>query len=329
MLKFEKRFLENIQVHSLLKPGERLLIGLSGGSDSMALLHALLSIKPLLDLELWAAHYNFKLRERESDEDAAFCKAQCHKAGVELFTSESDTRAYAAETKQSIETSAREIRYRFFDEIMNANQLNRLVTAHHANDNAETILFNLFRGSSLLGLKGIPLSTEKVLRPLLFFTKSELMAYIHEKKVPYCTDNTNDLLDADRNYIRHKVIPLIEERFEHKLIPNLMRLSENGRELESFVDGHIRSKIKTLHIDFTSQELSVTALNRLSLFEKKEIFKRWLKHLGLDPNSKRLSQLCGLLETQPGRKVVLTKQLTIVWKGKWLKADLQKPTPLS
>lgn len=319
MIKFEKKFLEHVQTNALIKPEENLLIGLSGGPDSMALLHLLLAIKDVLNIKLFAAHCNFKLRGEESDSDAKFCQKHCEQLQVSYVETSFSTIAYAVETGQSIETAARELRYGFFDEKLKTYNLDRLITAHHANDNAETILFNLFRGSSLLGLKGIPLATDKVVRPLLFFQKSEIMAYIKQKDIPYCWDSTNDLIDADRNFIRLKIIPLIESRFQHKLIPNLTRLSENGRELESFLEQHIQNTIQLLRIEFSQNQLSVTSLNKLSVFEKKEIFKRWLKYLGLDPNAKRLAQLCNLLETQPGRKVVLTKHIEILWKGKWLK----------
>ncbi len=319
MTKFEKKFLENIQTKSLIHRDEKLLIALSGGPDSMALLQLLVSIRPVLNLRLFAAHCNFKLRDEDSDEDARFCKDQCKEFGITCYDKTFETKAYATQTKQSIEAAARELRYRFFDKVIAENQLDRLVTAHHANDNAETILFNLFRGSSLLGLKGIPYATEKVLRPLLFFTRHEIMDYLHHNNIPYRVDKTNASDDADRNFLRLKVIPLIESRFQHKLIPNLTRLSENGRELDEFIQEHINHKIKSLRIDFSANELSVTALKTLSIFEQKEIFKRFLLHHGIDPDAKRLAQLCKLLETQPGRKVVLNRQLEVLWKGKKLK----------
>ncbi|ACF15091.1 tRNA(Ile)-lysidine synthetase [Chloroherpeton thalassium ATCC 35110] len=318
MTPFEKKFLERLRVKSLIKKNEKVLLAFSGGADSMALLSLLKKVQPFLNLQLAAAHCNFGLRGEESDADETFCQMQCDALEIPIFTIHFDTKHFAQQHKMSIEEAARHLRYNFFYKLAEIERCSKIATAHHANDNAETILFNLFRGSSLLGLKGIRVKHEKLVRPLLGFKRAELIEYLESQQLPYRLDLTN-LSDAyDRNFIRLKVIPLIEERFKHKLLPNLLRLSENGTELDVFLNAHFEKLTSQNGLNPFEQQLHVPSLQMLSKFEQKEIFKRALACFSIDPNANRLSRLCDLLETQAGRKVILSKDLEVIWKGKWL-----------
>jgi len=315
---FEKKFLEQLRVKSLIEKNERVLIALSGGADSMALLSLLKAVQPFLKLQLAAAHCNFRLRGEESDADEAFCKVQCDALEIPIFTIHFETEQFAKENKMSLEEAARHLRYNFFYKLAHVEKCHKIVTAHHANDNAETILFNLFRGTSLLGLRGIRRKHEKLVRPLLGFEHNELLAYLDSKNISYRFDQTNLSETFDRNFIRLKVIPLIEERFKYKLLPNLLRLSENSTELDTFLNAHFDALMSKDGLNPLEQQLHVPSLQQLSKFEQKEIFKRALTCFSLDPNANRLNRLCDLLATQAGRKVILSKNLEVIWKGKWL-----------
>ncbi len=173
----EKKFLEQIRTRHLLEEGERVVAAVSGGPDSMAMLSLLCAVKPVLHCELAVAHCNFQLRSEESDAEEQFVRDYCLSLGLECFVGQFDTIRYAGEWKKSIEETARILRYSFFEKVMQENGYTRIATGHHVNDNAETILFNLFRGVSLPGLKGIRASHGKIIRPMLLFPKAYMVLF--------------------------------------------------------------------------------------------------------------------------------------------------------
>lgn len=312
---FEKKFLEHCQKRKFFQKGERVLVAFSGGADSTALLHLLVAVQPVLKVELGAAHCNFQLRARASLQDERFCQKVCDAYRIPLFVKRFETAKIAKAQKTSLEETARNLRYEFFQSVMEAHQFAKLVTAHQANDNAETVLFNLFRGSSLLGLVGIPERRDHIVRPLLPFERKDILQYLHERNVPYRTDQTNFETDFDRNFIRLKVIPLLEKRFEHKLVPSLCRFSQNVEELSEFIEEHIKRLLQRKGIALSQNTFEVSALRRLTAFEQKELFKRALKKFGVAPSAQRLQDLTNLLRLQSGRKIVISPHLEVVWKG--------------
>lgn len=310
----EKKFLEHCTKRNLIKSGDAVLIALSGGSDSVALLNLLVAIQPFVKISLAAAHCNFKLRGKESDADERFCQTLCDSLGIEMFREQFDVKRTAKARKTSIEQTARDLRYAWFSTLMQAHGFDKLATAHQQNDNAETLLFNLFRGASLLGLAGIPEQREHIIRPLLHFEREELRDYLRQTQTPYRTDTSNFSDDYDRNFIRLRVIPTIEERFKHKLLPTLSRLSENAVELNTFIESHIKKVMKRKGLSFEAQAFEINALKKLTAFEQKELFKRALMQLQVEPSAQALSRLSGLLQTQSGRKIVLNKYVSVIWK---------------
>ncbi len=311
---FEKKFLEHCTNRRLIERGDSVLVALSGGADSVALLNLLLAIQPFLKFSLAAAHCNFKLRGKESDDDERFCKDLCERLGIHFFSKQFDTKQIAKTRKTAIEETARALRYDWFETLMHTHAFNKLATAHQRNDNAETILFNLFRGASLLGLAGIPERRENIIRPVLHLEREELRAYLQQIQMPYRTDTSNFSDEYDRNFIRLRVIPLIEERFKHKFSQNLLRLSENALELNAFLDTHLKKVMRRKGLSFKDQSFEIAALKKLTPFEQKELFKRALMRLKIEPSAQVLSRLSGLLQTQSGRKVVLNKHISAVWK---------------
>ncbi|NTW11517.1 MAG: tRNA lysidine(34) synthetase TilS, partial [Chlorobiaceae bacterium] len=222
---FEKKFLDRLKRKRLVTRGDKVLAAVSGGPDSLAMLLLLHEAQPVLHCELAAAHCNFSLRSEESDADERFVTEFCRRLGIECFTARFDTRLAAAELKKSIEESARHLRYGFFAKLAEERGFTRIATGHHVNDNAETMLFNLFRGVSLPSLAGIRERNGMIIRPLLLFRREQISGYLEEKGIAARQDSSNILDEYDRNFIRNRVIPLIEERFAHKLLPSLRRLS--------------------------------------------------------------------------------------------------------
>ncbi|MCR5306888.1 MAG: tRNA lysidine(34) synthetase TilS [Oscillospiraceae bacterium] len=184
-----------------------LTVALSGGADSTALLCCLCAMREELSVTLRAVHIHHGIRGAEADRDAAFCAALCEKYGVPLKTVRVQVPEYAAAHGLSVETAARLLRYRALEEAAPAGEI---ATAHHAEDNAETVLFHLIRGSGLNGLTGIPARSGRIIRPLLDAEKSEILAFLQETGQTYTDDSSNFTDDAARNRIRHHLLPLMK-----------------------------------------------------------------------------------------------------------------------
>lgn len=224
---------------------ESILVGLSGGADSVALLHMLCQYAKGKDCKIYAAHINHNIRTEKYSNEAArdenFCRELCGELGVELFVRNIDVPRLATESGQSIEGAAREARYSFFTDIMNEKGIKILALAHNANDNLETQLFNLCRGASVGGIigikqvRGIDSVRDGILvRPILSAAKNDILKYCEDNGLRYMTDSTNFELDATRNRIRHNVIPELEKIFATPYW-SAMRLSRSASEYEDYI----------------------------------------------------------------------------------------------
>ena len=211
----------------MLPAGARVLCALSGGADSMALLTALLALAQTRDLTVCAAHYNHRLRGEESRRDEEFVSAWCRDAGVSLTVGSGDVAGEAARTGRGIEETARRMRYAFLEETARAVGAHRIATAHNAEDNAETVLLHLVRGTGLDGLTGIPPTRGNLIRPLLTCTRAEIEDYLEEKNVPHVEDSSNADPAYARNRVRREVLPVLRElnpAFVQTLSANLPHL---------------------------------------------------------------------------------------------------------
>jgi len=202
-----------ITKQGLFNTGDRVLVALSGGADSVSLLLALCETK---NYAVCAAHVNHGLRKNEADRDEQFCAELCEKLSVPFFCAHIDVPAIAKARGVSFETAARDERYAFLS--VTANRLGAVIaTAHTANDNLETVLFNMGRGCGTAGLCGIPQKRGEIVRPLLTLTREEIEEYLKEKNQPYCVDSTNLSDDCTRNMIRHNVVPELLKIFPDAL----------------------------------------------------------------------------------------------------------------
>lgn len=206
MNQIEQKVSKYIHSHHLLKHDGRYIVALSGGADSVALL----CILDALGMNISAAHCNFHLRGEESNRDEQFCVALCQKMGISLSLIHFDTQEYAQLHKVSIEMAARDLRYRYFAQLAKDLEADGICVAHHRDDNVETLLLNLLRGSGIDGLAGIAPQNGNILRPLLCISRQDILQYLKEKGQDYVTDSTNLEDDALRNKIRHHVIPLLQ-----------------------------------------------------------------------------------------------------------------------
>ncbi len=195
-----------ISEKNLLDRHDRVLIAVSGGLDSMVLLH----LMKQLEVEVAVAHCNFQLRDEDSDQDEAFVRVHCEKWNIPFFCKRFETNNYATENKLSIQMAARELRYAWFEELMEGKGFTKLATAHHFNDSIETMIINWVRGAGTEGLRGIPSKRGNIIRPLLFATRDEINTYAAEQIITWREDVSNLTDDYQRNFIRHQVVPLLK-----------------------------------------------------------------------------------------------------------------------
>ena len=213
-----KKFIDS---NELLSENESVLVGFSGGADSVCLLHILKS----LSYPVSAAHLNHGLRGKEAERDENFAQAFCFKYGIPFFAAHKNISAIANATGVSEETAGRNERYKFFDEVASKNQVDKIATAHNKNDNAETLLMHLLRGTSTDGLSGIPQKRGNIIRPLLSCTREEIEEYCNKHNLSYVTDSTNLKNIYMRNKIRLDLIPQLET-YNPNIISTLTNLCE-------------------------------------------------------------------------------------------------------
>ncbi len=228
-----KRYIEK---YKLLNTNELYLVALSGGADSVALLLLLKNA----GFNVHAAHCNFHLRGDESDRDEAFCVELCQRLGVELHRAHFDTREYAELHKVSIEMAARELRYKWFEQLRRDIGAAGICVAHHRDDSVETVLLNLVRGTGLRGLTGIQPRNGSILRPLLCVSRAEIETFLAEKGQKYVTDSTNLEADVQRNIIRLEVLPLLR-KLNPAVAENIQRTAENLAEAQLVLNVAIAS----------------------------------------------------------------------------------------
>ncbi len=193
--------------HNLFDPEDRILLAVSGGLDSMVMLDLFREA----GYRIGVAHFNFQLRGEESDGDESFVEHYCNRSGIKFFSQRCDTKNYAEETGLSIQMAARELRYAWFNQVLEKEKYHWVATAHHLDDNLETVLSRWTKGAGLDQLMGIQVKNEKVVRPLLFATREEISKHAASRKILWREDSSNKTDDYQRNFIRHQIIPRLKE----------------------------------------------------------------------------------------------------------------------
>lgn len=207
--KLASRLQEELCDGALISKGDRILVAFSGGADSVALLMLLHNIREKLGIEIAAAHLNHGIRGAEADRDEAFCTELCQKNGITFVAGRVNVPSECKKTGEGLEECARRLRYAFLEETAKTLSCNRIATAHHADDNIETVLLHMIRGCGLKGLSGIPAKRGNIVRPLLSFRKKELTDALESIAQEFVYDSTNSEDDASRNLLRHTVLPQI------------------------------------------------------------------------------------------------------------------------
>jgi tRNA(Ile)-lysidine synthase len=270
--------MENLEIDSRVTrdfpPDARYLIGVSGGRDSVALLHWLIS----LGYErLIVCHLNHRLRGRSSDADERFARKLAAKYQTEIAIDSADVRVIAKREKMSIETAAREARYAFFAEIARRRNCRTIFVAHHADDLVETFLINLFRGAGSAGLSAMrEISTRRIddldltiVRPFLCVWRKEIDRYVRDHRLRFHEDATNKSLTPLRNRIRHRIIPYLEKMHGRNIRQNIWRTAIIAADEEKWIESELR--------DSTHADLSVVKLRALPIALQRRAILKWLR----------------------------------------------------
>ncbi len=226
---------KTIRKYNLIQKGDRIVVGVSGGPDSICLLHILYNLKEELGIEIFVAHINHMIR-KVADSETEYVKEFCNKLGIECFVKKEDIIQLSKKEKKGTEETGREVRYNFFNEILEKTNSNKIATAHNSNDKAETVILNILRGSGISGLKGIEAKREeKYIRPLIETDRTVIEEYCKENNLNPKYDESNKENIYNRNKVRNEIIPYIKKEFNQNIIRTINRLSDVATEEDEYL----------------------------------------------------------------------------------------------
>ncbi len=321
-----KTFESELLAEKLLKQDDRVVVGVSGGPDSMALLHLFVELnsRPDWNLQLHVAHLNHGLRGESGDQDAAFVQAFCDSHNLPCTIERRDIAELASEDPGGLEEVGRRERYTFFERVCIRADAKVVAVGHHADDNAETILYRILRGTGLRGLAGIPKSRLiaprseiRLIRPMLRFSRQSMLNFLDDQGIAYREDETNTSNEMMRNRIRNTLLPKLEADVNPQARDALNRLGEQASWLEEYLRETVQRTFETLIVSHTDQELvlNVDALARKSRIVQTEIVRLAYASFGLGEQDLSFSHLVSALDIiqdpASGRKTKLPSGMTI------------------
>jgi tRNA(Ile)-lysidine synthase len=322
-MNFFEKFKEHIKQQNLFQTKDKLLLAVSGGVDSVVLCE----LCKQAGYDFTMAHCNFQLRGEESERDENFVRELGKKYGVEVLVKKFDTEKYATENKLSIQVAARELRYKWFYELLHKIKTNLnpetancqlptanwLLTAHHANDNIETLLMNFFKGTGIYGLHGILPKQENIIRPLLFAKKEELSQFAKANNLNFVEDSSNALDKYTRNYFRNQLIPDLQKVYP-QVEDNLLNNIERFREIELLYDQSVQLQKKKL-LEQKGNEIHIPVLKLLKTAALNTIVYEIIKVYGFTAH--QTGEVIALLKSESG-KYVSSATHRIIKNRNWL-----------
>ena len=297
---------------------KKLLIAISGGIDSVVLTHLLSA----LNLNISLAHCNFNLRNTESDLDTVFVKELAEKLQIKCFTTSFETEKIAKENKESIQITARNFRYTWFQKTLQEHHFDFVLTAHHADDNLETFIINLTRGTGLDGFTGIPKINGNIVRPLLAFSREEISTYAKANNIQWREDASNASTKYIRNKIRHQIVPILKE-INPNLLETFAKTSENLQESKQIIEDRIADiSEKVIQSEKTILKIDINKINNLSNS------KAYLHQLLKSYNFTEWNDVYNLLSAQSGKQI-FSKTHRLLKDRDFLILSLKSLSPIS
>lgn len=305
------KVLQAIEEYAMLKPKDKAVVGLSGGADSVTLLHCLYSLKEKLDIELYACHINHNLRGEDSDNDQKFAESLCKSLDIPLRVFSVDVKG-AMQKHQSTEEAARKLRYEKFSEY--GEEIGaKVATAHNACDNTETVLLNLIRGTGLKGLCGIPPVRERFIRPLIYCTREEIEEYIGENALKYVTDKTNLSTDYTRNKVRLQLMPMLLE-MNPSFHRGVSRTVTALRRDSDFLEEMAVSALNKARLEEGVYSLETLSPLSSPIFSRAVSLMLWEK--GVEPSALRINGFMEIIRSGGGKINLEKNKFAVVKKGR-------------
>ena len=305
---FEKKVATFIKEQNLIVPGDRILIGLSGGADSVCLTEVLQCMAGSLSVTLGAFHVNHGIRGAEADRDEAFSRALCERYGIPFYVVREDVPVRAKEWQTGLEEAGRRVRYEAAERIANEQGYDKIALAHHQNDVAETMLFHLFRGSSVGGLASIPPKRGQIIRPLLSCDREEIEGYLALRGCSYCVDGSNEDTEYTRNKIRHRIVAYAQTEINTGAVGHMAETAAELGEVEEYLTGETEAVCRMAEQLPEGIGIPVSLLaERHGVIQRRVIYR----FIGTVAGSKKditkehVEAVRGLLNGQSGKRVSL------------------------
>ena len=314
MKKIDQKVIKFIDEKGLIQEGDKILVALSGGPDSVFLLNFLSKYKKRFKIEIGAVHINHLLRGKEAVEDENFCRRLANDSGIPFYASVKNVKSFARENKISIEEAGREIRYSEFERISEKYGYNKIATAHNCSDNAETVLLNLIKGAGLRGISGIPFKRGNIIRPVISLTKEEILSYLEQNKINYRTDPSNLDSNYERNFLRNQIIPAIKEKLNPSFEETLLHSSEIFKDSNSYIQSVISNSFDSV-VKYRDGELklSIESLHASVKGIRTEFIKLGIeKYFLIQPTFIDLKKILLLIEKHAGEKEELSQNLSAI-----------------
>ena len=308
---------KTILKENLIKENDNILIALSGGPDSVFLFHILRILKDTLSFNLYASHINHMYRGMDADSDERFVKELCEQYSIKLFIKRKNATEYARELRITEEEAGRKLRYDFFNENLNEIGQGKIAVAHNLNDQSETVLQRIIRGTGIDGLAAMSFQVGKIIRPILNIEKKDIITYLHNNSYDYCKDYTNELPIYGRNKIRLNLIPYLEENFNPNIQSTLFRMSrimeKDSQIIEKYVNILFENSVKE-RLDDTLT-LDADYIKSLDENEIGRVIRRAVKEIKgntVNLENKHIDYAISLLNNKnTGKSIDLTDGITI------------------
>lgn len=286
---------------SLVENGDRIVVGFSGGPDSVFLVEMLLKLREKIDFDIVLVHVNHLLRGEEAQRDEDFSINYGKSKGLKVFARKINITSLGKEKGLSLEEAGREARYSFYKEVLEKSNSNKIALAHNKDDQIETFMFRLTRGTGLSGLEGIATKRDRYIRPISEIYKSEIVNYLDENNISYCIDSTNLENEFTRNSIRIDLIPFIEKRYNPKFKDKIFSLIEEIRDINIFIEKEIEQ--------FSYNEtINIESILKFPKSIRGKILSKYLYKYGLEVNRKKISLIESILEKGGSQEISLDSQ---------------------
>ena len=291
-----KKFKNLNNKKELIENGDKIIIAMSGGPDSIFLYNLLKYVKEEMKLRVYFAHINHGLRGDDSDSDERFVIELGKREGIETYTKKVDIKKYAKDKNLSEEEAGREVRYGFFRELKNSVGATKVALAHNEDDVVETFMFRLIRGTSFKGLEGIPVKREFFIRPVLSYRKIEILKYLDTEKIEYCVDKTNFENIYTRNKIRLDLIPSIEREYNNNFKEKIINLISDISEFNGIINSGLKKYLK-------SDILDVRELKKEEKIIQRTIISEYLQRFDISVNRNKIFEIQKLIYSDGSKEI--------------------------